>query len=264
LDFAFEVMLKERGEKEQHRKSLHSALAWIPSSYSLVMASGSVSQFCLLMGTHGVSLKTLSNPQWRPLLFDKLTNLFCLFVCLFVCFTHKLQTSFLIRYFLCFYLFSWFLLWKPCIPSLSPCLPTHSLTFPGPGIPLPWGIGPSQDQGPLLTLMTTRLCYICCWSHGSFHVYSLVGGLFPGSSGGTGCCPSYGAATPFSSLSPFSRSSIRDPVLSPIVGWQHPPLYLSGTGKASQKTAISGSCQQALVGNIRFVHFELSDKHLYC
>jgi hypothetical protein len=27
-------------------------------------------------------------------------------------------------------------------------------------------------------------CYICSWSHGSFHVYSLVGGLIPGSSGG--------------------------------------------------------------------------------
>jgi hypothetical protein len=26
-------------------------------------------------------------------------------------------------------------------------------------------------------------CYICGWSHGSLHVYSLVGGLVPGSSG---------------------------------------------------------------------------------
>jgi hypothetical protein len=26
-------------------------------------------------------------------------------------------------------------------------------------------------------------CYICTWSHGSLHVYSLVGGLVPGSSG---------------------------------------------------------------------------------
>ena len=30
------------------------------------------------------------------------------------------------------------------------------------------------------------LCYICSWSHGSLHVYSLVGGLVSGSSGGTG------------------------------------------------------------------------------
>ena len=27
------------------------------------------------------------------------------------------------------------------------------------------------------------LCYICSWSHGSLHVYSLVGDLVPGSSG---------------------------------------------------------------------------------
>jgi hypothetical protein len=29
-------------------------------------------------------------------------------------------------------------------------------------------------------------------------------------------------------------------------GCQHPPLYLSGTGRASQETAISGSCQHEL------------------
>ena len=28
--------------------------------------------------------------------------------------------------------------------------------------------------------------YICGWSHGSLHVYTLVGSLVPGSSGGTG------------------------------------------------------------------------------
>jgi hypothetical protein len=39
-----------------------------------------------------------------------------------------------------------------------------------------------------------------------------------------------------------------DPVLSPIFGQEHPPLYLSGTGRASQETVISGSCQQALFG----------------
>ena len=30
------------------------------------------------------------------------------------------------------------------------------------------------------------LCYIFSWSHGSLHVYSLVGGLVLGSSGGGG------------------------------------------------------------------------------
>jgi hypothetical protein len=66
----------------------------------------------------------------------------------------------------------------------------------------------------------------------SLHVYPLVGGLVPGSSGvlvGSYCCSSYGAANPFSSFSPFSNSSIGDPMLSPMVGWEQPPLYLSGT-----------------------------------
>jgi hypothetical protein len=49
-------------------------------------------------------------------------------------------------------------------------------------------LGHSQNQGPLLPLMSNKaiLCYICSWSYESLHVYSLVGGLVPGSSGGTG------------------------------------------------------------------------------
>jgi hypothetical protein len=39
-------------------------------------------------------------------------------------------------------------------PPLSPCSPTHPHPLPGPGIPLHWGIETSQDQGPLLPLMT--------------------------------------------------------------------------------------------------------------
>ena len=53
---------------------------------------------------------------------------------------------------------------------------------------------------------------------------------------------------PFNSLGPFSSSFIGDPVLSPMDDCEHPLLYLSGTGRASQETAISGSCQQALLG----------------
>jgi hypothetical protein len=62
------------------------------------------------------------------------------------------------------------------------------------------------------------------------------------------CCSSYGAANPFSSFGPLSSSFNGDLVLSPMVGWEHPPLYSSGTGRASQKTAIVVSCQQALLG----------------
>jgi hypothetical protein len=37
-------------------------------------------------------------------------------------------------------------------------------------------------------------------------------------------------------------------VISPMVGWEHLPLYMSGSGIASQETAVSGSCHHALFG----------------
>jgi hypothetical protein len=46
----------------------------------------------------------------------------------------------------------------------------------------------------------------------------------------------------------FYSSFIGDPVLLPMDDCEHALLYLPGTGRASQQTAISGSCQQALVG----------------
>ena len=129
---------------------------------------------------------------------------------------------------------------------------THPLTPHQPGIPLHWGIKSLQDQGPLLLLMPDNaiLCYMCNWSYGSLHVYSLVGDLVPGSSGGGGgvwlvdtVVLPMGLQTPSSSFSPFSNSSIEDTMLSPMVGCEHLPLYLSGSGRASQETTISGSCQ---------------------
>jgi hypothetical protein len=62
------------------------------------------------------------------------------------------------------------------------------------------------------------------------------------------CCSSYRIADPFCSFSTFSGSLIEDPVLHPIEVCEHPLLYLPGTGMVSQETAISGSCQQNLVG----------------
>ena len=83
-------------------------------------------------------------------------------------------------------------------PYPTPLPPTHTLLPPCPDIPLHWSIEPSQNQRPLLPLMPYNaiLCYICSWSHGSLHVYSLIDGLVPGSSGGTGwfILSSYGAA----------------------------------------------------------------------
>jgi hypothetical protein len=76
----------------------------------------------------------------------------------------------------------------PCFYEGAPPHPTPRLLPPRPSIPLPWGIKPSQDQGSLLPLMPDKATfyYICSWSHGSLHVYCLVAGLVPGSSGGVG------------------------------------------------------------------------------
>jgi hypothetical protein len=77
---------------------------------------------------------------------------------------------------------------KPPIPP--PCFfegvsPSDSLLPHCLNISLNQVINISQDQGPPLVLIPDKaiLCYICSWSHGSLHVYFLVGGLVPGSSG---------------------------------------------------------------------------------
>jgi hypothetical protein len=43
---------------------------------------------------------------------------------------------------------------NPLSSQPSPCFPTHPVPLPGSGIPLYWVIEPSQNQGPLLPLMT--------------------------------------------------------------------------------------------------------------
>jgi hypothetical protein len=134
--------------------------------------------------------------------------------------------------------------------------PTHPFPPPHPGITLHWDIHrSSQDQGALLALMRDKaiLCYLCIWSHRSLYVYSLVGGLVPVSSGvGVGVClvdivvlPM--VASPFSSFSYFSNSSIVNPMVRPMVGLEYPPLYLSGSARASQETTTSGCFQQVLL-----------------
>ena len=54
--------------------------------------------------------------------------------------------------------------------SPSPCFYEGAppSTYPLPGIPLHWGIEPSQAQWSLLPLMSDKviLCYICSWSLG--------------------------------------------------------------------------------------------------
>jgi hypothetical protein len=51
-----------------------------------------------------------------------------------------------------------------------------------------------------------------------------------------------------SALSVLSLTTPLRPMLSSMAGCEHPHLYLSGTGRASQETAISGFCQQAYLG----------------
>jgi hypothetical protein len=139
---------------------------------------------------------------------------------------------------------------NPLSHPSSPYSLTQTLLLSCLGIPLHWGIEPSQDQGPLLPLMSNKaiLCYICRWSDESNHVYSLVGGLVPGSSGWYQLVhivvPPSGLQTP---SDPWVLSLA--PPLGTLCSVQRMALlYLSGTGRASQETAISASCQQALVG----------------
>ena len=75
-------------------------------------------------------------------------------------------------------------------------------------------------------------------------MYSLVGGLDPGSSGLLMLFFLWGCKT-HQLFSPFSNYPIRNPVISSMVVFEHPLLYMSDYGRASQKTAITGSCQHA-------------------
>ena len=104
----------------------------------------------------------------------------------------------------------------------------------------PWASPPLMPDKAIL-------CYICSWSYGSFHVYSLVGGLVTGSFGGYGWLKLlfflWGC-----SFSHSPNSCISIPMLSLIVDCKHLHLYWSGSSRASQETAISDACQQALLG----------------
>jgi hypothetical protein len=77
--------------------------------------------------------------------------------------------SFFIRFFLVyisnFIPFPHFASGNPLCHPPSHWSLTHPLLLPCPGIPLHWGIEPSQSQVPLLSLMShkTILCYICSW-----------------------------------------------------------------------------------------------------
>jgi hypothetical protein len=72
------------------------------------------------------------------------------------------------------------------------------------------------------------LCYICSWNHGSLHVSSLVGGLVPGSSGGTGWFILLFlllGCKPVQILGSFPSFFIGDPVLSQMAESIHLCIY---------------------------------------
>jgi hypothetical protein len=66
---------------------------------------------------------------------------------------------------------------------LLPHLPTHFHLTPL-ASPFAGTKKCPQDQAPILPLIPDKpiLCYLCSWSHGPTHVYSLIGSLVPGSS----------------------------------------------------------------------------------
>jgi hypothetical protein len=126
-----------------------------------------------------------------------------------------------------------------CTPTHPP---THLLSSPSPCIPLHWDIEPSQDQGPGKTIF----CYIYGWIHGSLYVYSLVGDLDPGSSGWLILLFFLWGCKPLQLLQSFLTPLLEE--LNPMVDCEHPPLHLSGSGRASLETSISGSFQHTLLG----------------
>jgi hypothetical protein len=153
---------------------------------------------------------------------------------------------------------SLFLLWKPPIPSSLPYFykgappPTHPPTPTSP----PWHsptLGHPAFIGPRASSPTNSRRghpLECSWSHGSLHVYSLVGGLIPRSSGVSGWLILFffqWVTHPFNSFN-LSLTPPLGSLWGPMVSCKHKPLYLWVSGRASQETAISGSCQQALFG----------------
>jgi hypothetical protein len=131
-----------------------------------------------------------------------------------------------------------------CYPkwSLYPppsCSPTNPLLLPSHGFPLYWGhlifarprASPTTDG---------RLGHLLLQMQLETQAQRLLVSSY--------CCSSYRVTDPFSSLGTFPRSFIEGPVFQPVDDYEHPLLYLPGTGRASQETAISESYQENLSG----------------
>jgi hypothetical protein len=110
-------------------------------------------------------------------------------------------------------------LWKTPshLPSSFPCervipqLPRHS-HLPALAFPYTGALNTLRPKGKLLPLMFNKaiLCYICDQSHGSFHVYSLVGSPVPRSSWDS-VAPTMGLQTPSAPSAPSPTPSSGTP-----------------------------------------------------
>jgi hypothetical protein len=146
------------------------------------------------------------------------------------------------------YLLSWFPLWNAPFPLLLwGCSHLTLLAFPyteESGLPWPRASPPidARQRHPLVHVQLDPWvppCISFSWWFSPWELYWVwsVDIVLP-----------MGLQTS-SALSVLSLTPpLGNPMLSPMVGSKHPPLYLSGSGRASQETAIMGSSQQALLG----------------
>jgi hypothetical protein len=141
---------------------------------------------------------------------------------------------FLIRYFLHLHF--------ECYPKSPPDSPLHSPTHPlpllGPGISPYWGICSLLDQGASLP-NDGRLGQLL------IHMQLETGahGVLVSSC----CCSTYRVADPFSSLGPFSSSSIGGPVFNPIADCEHRLLCLPGPSIPHKRQLYQGPFSKILL-----------------
>jgi hypothetical protein len=119
--------------------------------------------------------------------------------------------------------------------------PTHShfpaLAFPsGPMASRPTDVQQGYPLPHILPVPRVPPCVFFGWWSSPWELQ----GVWPVDT----VAPSMGLQTPSASSVPSPTPPLGTPELSPMVGCE--PLYLSGTGKASQETAISGCHQRAL------------------
>jgi hypothetical protein len=212
---------------------------------------------------HPQSLYTCHSISFRQDKFWAKPLFVCLFVCLWLGWIVIPPLGVLPGYrggpFLHIIIFSlviFFIFISNAIPSTNPqplllhqwrCFPTYPPTLTS---AIDWIIEPLQNQRAPLPLISDKaiLSYISSWNHGSPSVYFgwwfspwelwaiwLVDAVVLPMELQTPSTPSVLALTP--PLGPLTQS-----------GCMHLHLCWSGSGRASQGTAITGSCQQALLG----------------